>query len=196
MLPASSNVAFKEWAVTVRALAQGRQVLLMRKGGIREEGREFKVQHRDFLLYPTYEHQRADLLQEPYRLEYKPALEQAPDPSKIDFTHWARIEETLELWDEAALPLLQPLHIWTQDYAEKRLHWKPRKPLILMLLRVYKMGLPQTVDFKAHYNGCKSWVTLDDHVSAGGLSPVLTDSQFRDAVARVKEALSLSTAKA
>jgi hypothetical protein len=196
MLPSSTDIAFKEWAVTVQALAQGRQVLLMRKGGIREEGKEFKVQHHDFLLYPTYEHQRSDLLQLPYRLKYQPALEQAPDPLKITFTHWARVEETLELWDQAALPLLQPLHIWTLDYAEKRLHWKPRRPLILMLLRVYKMGLPASVDFQDRYNGCKSWVTLDAPVPTAGLSPVLTNDQFQNAVSRVKEALSLAAAKA
>ncbi|MBM3925164.1 MAG: DUF1802 family protein [SAR202 cluster bacterium] len=196
MLPYSTSIAFKEWAVTVRALAQGKQVLLMRKGGIREEGREFKVQHHEFLLYPTYEHQRADLLQESYRLEYKPALEHLPNPSKIAFTHWARVEETLELWDEATLPLLQPFHIWTQDYAEKRLHWKPRKPLILMLLRVYSLGIPQSVDFKPHYDGCKSWVALDSQVSMGDPSPVLTDAQFHNGVLKVKDVLSLSSVKA
>ena len=36
--------------------------LLLRKGGIREEHREFRVEHPEFLLFPTFEHQRADLI--------------------------------------------------------------------------------------------------------------------------------------
>ena len=62
MLPSRCQIALKEWAVTVQALAQGRQVLLLRKGGIHEEGKDFRVVHPEFLLYPTYEHQREDLL--------------------------------------------------------------------------------------------------------------------------------------
>ena len=35
--------AYKEWGVVVRALLAGEQVLDVRKGGIREEGRHFGV---------------------------------------------------------------------------------------------------------------------------------------------------------
>ena len=45
-------MALKEWAVTVRALAQGQQILLLRKGGIHESGKDFRVIHPQFLLYP------------------------------------------------------------------------------------------------------------------------------------------------
>ena len=45
----SSNIAFKEWAVVVDALGQGEQVLILRKGGIREERGEFHVDHREFI---------------------------------------------------------------------------------------------------------------------------------------------------
>ncbi|MCH8298299.1 MAG: DUF1802 family protein, partial [Chloroflexi bacterium] len=33
MLPSNCQMALKEWAVTVEAMAQGDQVLLLRKGG-------------------------------------------------------------------------------------------------------------------------------------------------------------------
>ena len=35
--------AFKEWAVIVHALLEGEQMLDVRKGGLREEGRHFAV---------------------------------------------------------------------------------------------------------------------------------------------------------
>ena len=73
--PKSSRIALKEWAVTVRALNQGSQVLLLRKGGIREEGKDFRVVHPEFILYPTYEHQRPDLLKAPYQGDLQQVLD-------------------------------------------------------------------------------------------------------------------------
>jgi len=45
--------ALKEWAVTCRALAEGRQAILLRKGGIGEAGGAFQVEHTRFWLLPT-----------------------------------------------------------------------------------------------------------------------------------------------
>ncbi len=39
-------IAFKEWAVTVRALAEGEQLLTLRKGGIRVELPAFALARR------------------------------------------------------------------------------------------------------------------------------------------------------
>ena len=55
--------AFKEWAVSCQAMQSGKQILLIRKGGIREEGGAFTIADDTFFLMPTYEHQNADLLQ-------------------------------------------------------------------------------------------------------------------------------------
>ena len=55
--------AYKEWATIVHALLTGEQVLDVRKGGIREDGRHFSVQATRFWLYPTAEHQKAELLE-------------------------------------------------------------------------------------------------------------------------------------
>ena len=45
-------IAFKEWAVTVRALAEGEQLLTLRKGGIREENKHFELEHEQLLPLP------------------------------------------------------------------------------------------------------------------------------------------------
>ena len=59
--------AFKEWAVIVHALLEGEQILDVRKGGIREDGRHFSLQSTRLWLYPTAEHQKPELLKDPYR---------------------------------------------------------------------------------------------------------------------------------
>src|SRR3954449_7357373 len=69
-------IAFKEWAVTVRALAEGEQLLTLRKGGLREPGREFRLAHERFFLYPTFEHQTGDLVRESHQPELRRALEE------------------------------------------------------------------------------------------------------------------------
>ena len=76
MLPDVCQMALKEWAVTVQALAQGQQILLLRKGGIHESGKNFRVIHPDFLLYPTYEHQREDLLKEAHQSSLRRVLQE------------------------------------------------------------------------------------------------------------------------
>ena len=63
--------AFKEWAVICEALGEGRQAIILRKGGIDEDGGGFSVQHRQFWLYPTYVHQQTVGINE----ETRPLLE-------------------------------------------------------------------------------------------------------------------------
>ena len=48
--------ALKEWAVTVRALAEGEQLITLRKGGLREDNKHFEIEHDRFFLYPTFDH--------------------------------------------------------------------------------------------------------------------------------------------
>ena len=69
-------IAFKEWAVTVRALAEGEQLVTLRKGGIREPERHFSLEYDRFFLYPTFDHQRPDLVRESHQPELSRALEE------------------------------------------------------------------------------------------------------------------------
>ena len=81
--------AFKEWAVIVHALLEGEQILDVRKGGLREDGRHFSVQANRLWLYPTAEHQKPELLKEPYR-------------HWIDLSHlWIHFEEIPQAWTYA-----------------------------------------------------------------------------------------------
>ena len=49
--------ALKEWATVVKALEQGKQTVILRKGGILETASGFKIESKKFLLFPTWEHQ-------------------------------------------------------------------------------------------------------------------------------------------
>ena len=88
------KTAFKEWAVICQALAEGTQALILRKGGIAEEGGEFRIEHNRFWLYPTYVHQQENGIQE----DYRPMLQQLPEKPAagvIRLTHWAEVEVSI-----------------------------------------------------------------------------------------------------
>jgi hypothetical protein len=104
-------IAFKEWAVTVRALSEGEQLVALRKGGIREENKHFEVEHDQFFLYPTFDHQRNDLVRESHHPELRRALEEGvwpdeeppprallqdggiPQPDRVRIRAWAEITD-------------------------------------------------------------------------------------------------------
>jgi len=54
MITSYCQYALKEWSVTVDSLLAGRQILLLRQGGIREQRDGFKVEHPKFVLFPTH----------------------------------------------------------------------------------------------------------------------------------------------
>ena len=184
--PETCQLALKEWAVTIQALADGDQIMMLRKGGIHEESKDFRVVHPEFLLYPTYLHQREDLLKASHRPVLRRLLADCPaDDAAVPLTHWARVEALLEVDDPEQVQRLAPHHIWTDAYAESRLHWKPMAPLTVMLLRVYRLETPATVPFLPEYGGCKSWVDIIPTVRLGQAEPVVAEARFGDMLAAV-----------
>lgn len=189
MLPNTCRMAFKEWAVVVQALGSGEQILLLRKGGISEVGKHFRVAHDRFLLYPTLEHQKEELLKPAHQERLARLLAEGQEAGAITFSCLAEVAQVFELSEEEQLHSLSAHHIWSDDYAHSRLRWKPRHPLSAMLLRVYRLESPRTVPYKPHFGGCRSWVDLEEEVELGSLTPVLDDSQFAAQVRAIQDAL-------
>ena len=194
--PATSGLALKEWAVAVKALAKGEQILILRKGGIHIEDKEFRVVHPAFLLYPTYEHQRVDLVKSGSRSALKQSLSEHENPDEIKFEYWCEVTDKFEVSDQDLLDDIAPHHIWTNDYANKRLHWRPKQPLTVALLRVYAMRQPQSLAVLDEYGGCKSWVELAQNVPLGDMTPVLDDDSYEAQAGVIRQALDAQAAVA
>src|ERR1700756_1879956 len=141
-----SDNALKEWAITVKALDEGKQIILLRKGGIHEEKKEFRVEHNKFLLYPTYEHQREDLLKEEFRDNLKALLHNWDGSNKITIQNWAVVSGVAEITEPERVEALSPYYIWTTSYVYERLNWRPRKPLYVLFLRVFRFSQPKAID--------------------------------------------------
>jgi len=131
------NWALKEWAVIVHALLEGEQILDVRKGGIREDGRHFSLQSTRLWLYPTAEHQKPELLKEPYR-HWIDLAHSAPVGEPITIEGWADVVRAATVTEPDELAAIESKLIWTADYAERRLGWKQRDPLWVLALRVHR----------------------------------------------------------
>ena len=168
--------AFKEWAVICEALAQGKQSLILRKGGIAEDAGEFTVEQPRFWLYPTFTHQQTTGIQPEARPLLEQALAHRPPAGKLRLEHWADVVTIYRLRDELPLLLLSHLHSWSEETVRQRFHY--REPgLFLLVARVHRAALHEIDELPA-YAGCKSWVELEKPLSIEGSTPVLDDDSF------------------
>ena len=181
--------ALKEWEVVCRAHAEGRQVLLLRKGGILEYRQGFKVRHDRFLLFPTYEHQSKDHLQADYANKLDEVLKDQPAIGTNRITSYAESIEVKEITDRITLRMLAKYHIWNESYVNARMDYNPKKPMSIILLRVFKLERPILIENKPEWIGCRSWIPLDIDVSG---RPIMDDLQFNTIASEVKGVLSIA----
>ena len=172
--------AFKEWAVICKALAEGQQALILRKGGVAEADGDFRVEHTRFWLFPTYTHQQQA---EGLRPEALPLLEQAeaerPPAGTVRLSHFAEVTGIYHVHALVSALLLAHLHFWSEETVRKRFAY--RTPgLFVMPVRVYQAAQTFDLPDTAYYQGCRSWVELERELPTEGATPVLTEGQMRD----------------
>jgi hypothetical protein len=186
----NTYIALKEWAVAVEAMLKGEQSLIMRKGGIREETRDFQIASDRFYLFPTYEHQKAELIKPGYAGELADTLKLwSPGQMTVTIRGYAKLVEDIEISEQEQVDRLKPLHIWTDRFAEERLKWKRKNPLHIMILRVYLLNNPVTLPIIDSYNGCKSWIQLEGSFDEKELTPAMDGEAFERYAKQVREAL-------
>jgi hypothetical protein len=171
--------ALKEWAVAVEALEKGETALVVRKGGIREKA--FAVPKTRFLFFKSYEHQKADQLKPAYH-DLLRSIPDRRDDEPVIFTSFAEVYGAYEVSEAEELEALDPHHIWTHEYAESRLKWRPKKPLTVLVLRTYLLPEPIVLEYRESYGGCKSWIELEESVPTAGSRPALEDPAFEELV--------------
>jgi hypothetical protein len=170
-------VAFKEWAGVCDALFDGRQAVIIRKGGISEGSGPgvFTPEHSEFWLYPTWVHQA----QQGIRAEAGAPLpaHQAAAGGLVPIRALVRIELTSYVENEDKLTALRETHVFTHETIAKRFHY--RTPGLWILgARVWRHDPGFTIAATTEHAGCKTWVTLDEPLPTSGLNPVLDDRQW------------------
>lgn len=170
------RIALKEWSTVCRALEEGRQIMLLRKGGIHESAGEFELEHRRFLLFPTYLHQNLKMLK---ASEHGGFVPQTSEPEKVRISAFAEVTDIVPVKSRAGMDSLNEQHIWTEPLIDMRFNYRRENPLYILLLRVHRLIEAVTIENTPAYAGCKSWVPLDRGISLDGNLTVLEEARYQ-----------------
>jgi hypothetical protein len=184
-----SRAALKEWAIVCRALADGRQTVLIRKGGLEEIKSGFQVTHPDFWLFPTYVHQKAADLIPAIHGEFEEVQRSRPPADTVPLQLYATVTDAVRVTDLDRLRPLAPHHILSWDCVAGRYQYRNKPGIHVLVLRVYRLGEPIVLSNTPHYDGCISWVELDRAVSTVGCTPALSDAAFEARLTSIRACL-------
>lgn len=181
--------AFKEWAIIVDALLNGRQIIILRKGGIIEGRGGFHVQHPEFLLFPTLFHQQRESVIPEAQERFDQIAPVLPPPEIVRFECFARVAEWRRLESLSDARALKGLHVWRDEVIDERFDWGRDKGIHVMAVRVFRLPEPIETPLRESYGGCKSWIELADEVNTAGARAVLDDAAFAAQLHRFQKAL-------
>jgi hypothetical protein len=155
-------IGFKEWQVVCDALADGRQTVILRKGGIHEGRAGFSFAHERFYLFPTRFHATSEQVRILTPVE---ALPEWQVGDLVAITHRVEVlwAHTLTNWEEVAE--LEQQHIYTENTVRDRFDWQGKGmasgSIHVAKVRVFALAKPWVFPYEARYGGCRSWVQLD-----------------------------------
>src|SRR5438105_3800620 len=164
------NVALKEWAVVCGALGSGRQIILLRKGGIFEAAGGFELEHREFLMFPTYVHQNLEMLKREADENFE---RRAAEPDEVAISVAGVVSDIIQLRSREQMDAIGDEHIWADPLIDMRFNYRPQNPLYLLLVRAFRLHEPITIANTPAYAGCKSWVPLEQEIQVGDATVVL-----------------------
>jgi hypothetical protein len=181
-----SAPALKEWSAAVHALLDGRQTVLLRKGGIHEK--RFDVAADEFLLFPTVAHSHAERVRPEHQDLLGPALADSTETA-LTVRAAAKVVAAVAVTNVEGLAEIEDLHIWTPESVQAdRVDFRPKHRLTVLVVSALPLTdpvqLPRTPDFA----GCKSWVELPLTSSLG--TPVHSDATLAEVAERVRHAVS------
>ena len=188
-MQSSNNIAFKEWAVVVDALGKGEQVLILRKGGIREPRGEFHIDHREFWLFPTQFHENERSIIPSKRPALREIAASAPKDA-VDIEYYVVADFIIQITDLEQVRRLQGRHIWSEQTLQERFQFGRETGLHALLTRVYRRTAPERFAMRESYGGCKSWVELERSLLTESLTPVLSDVEYSAHRQQIVETLS------
>jgi hypothetical protein len=177
--------ALKEWSAAVHALLDGRQTVLLRKGGIGEK--RFAVTSPQFVFFPTVAHSHADRVRAEHRDLLAAAVADSTDDELV-VRAGARIVAAVEVNRPENIDEIESLHIWTAESVRAdRLDFRPKHRLTVLVVQAHPLAEPIRLARTPEYAGCKSWVPLP--VDPAWSQPVHSDLALTEIAERVYRAV-------
>ena len=185
----AERTALKEWAVLCDALAHGEIIAMVRKGGIREQRSGFAVRHDRFLLYPTFFHEKSAELQPRFAERVGLTATTRPPDGTIRIAHVADVAAVWHVRDLERLRAIEPFHGMAWPAVVSRFEYRGVPEVRVVAVRLSRLTAPHDVAETRRYQGCVSWVELDDPIDTANATPVLPSALLDEQLARLKEAL-------
>jgi len=163
-------------------MLDGRQTVLLRKGGIHEK--RFALNAPEFVFFPTVAHGHRERL----RPEYQPLLDDAAADSTqeaVVIRGGAKVVAAVEVNRPDALERIAEFHIWTAESVRAdRLDFRPRHRLTALVVQAVPLAAPVLVERTPEHAGCVSWV--DVPLRPVWANPVYDAAVLADVVERVR----------
>jgi hypothetical protein len=188
----STVLALKEWAAVAHALLDGRQTLLLRKGGIHEKAFDAAAaEGAAFVLFPTVAHSHAERVRPEHADVLGPG---AADVDEVGGTFTVRcgiqLVAAYPVSRAEGLDAIADLHIWTAaSVRQDRLEFRPKHPLHALLVRAIALPEPVTLVRRESYGGCRSWLDLPFAWDGRAGRVVHDDARLAADAARVRAAV-------
>ncbi len=187
--PTTTTVGLKEWGAVVHALLQGRQSVLLRKGGIHEKAFAPLEQPGGAVLFPTVAHSHRERV----RAEHSDLLDLGEaDVAERALTLRAGVQvvDTIAVARPEALPELADLHIWTDaSVRADRVDFRPKHALTIMVVQAVALPDPVVLERTEAYRGCRSWLDLPSVWDGVAGTPALGRDRLADDAERVRRAV-------
>ena len=183
------RIALKEWAVVVDALGRGDQIILLRKGGLRDEQQSFHVEHEEFFLFPTQFHQQRESVIPSAQQRFDQLARSTQDASRMRLEFFARVAESRRLDSLSKAERLRGQHIWCDEVIANRFDWGRERSIHALAVRVFRLSQPVNLPMLPSYAGCKSWIEMVEDVATTGAGPVLSERDFELKLAAFRNAL-------
>lgn len=177
-----STPALKEWSAAVHAMLDGRQTVLLRKGGIGEK--RFDLAAPEFVFFPTVAHGHAERV----RPEHHDLLDAAATDSteaEVIVRAGAKVVAAVAVNRPDGMEEIEDTHIWTAaSVRADRLDFRPRHLLTVLVVQAMPLIEPVRLPREPAYAGCVSWV--DVPVRPAWADPVHDDAVLAAIAERVR----------
>jgi len=174
----------KEWATVVKALEQGKQTVILRKGGILETASGFNIESKKFFLFPTWEHQETKHVKPEFHEFLNSVLNKKPKEGFNKISSYAEVLYEKDVKSNDVINNLLPFHVWSDSYIQERRNWMPEKPMKAVFLKIIK--IPEfNLPLQPEFSGCKSWIELNSNFQEG--ESALKDNKIEERLQEFKE---------
>jgi hypothetical protein len=177
-------IAFKDWAAVCDAMGQGRQSVILRKGGLAEGRDGFQFRHSEFFLFPTGYHEQFSKL----RHGQTDGLQSAGGSRKgqVQIRDFFRLEWHAPVTEWPAAHALEAFHPYREEVVRERFDYDASPGLQVAFGRAFRLREPWTLPDQASFGGCRSWIALPSPAPEfDSMTPAIDDVQHAALAARL-----------